>query len=112
MNDLDALLQAFEQQNYALAAQLALPLAESGDVTAQEIMGNIYQLGLCGEWDYTKAGEWYEKAIAAGSGLAANNLATIYSMGDRFVAVDRAKAKALRIRARELGFIHAPIEPE
>jgi uncharacterized protein len=110
MNDLDALLQAFEQQNYARAAQLALPLAAAGDVTAQEIMGNIHQLGLCGEWDYAKAREWYERAIAGGSGLAANNLATIYSMGDRFVAVDRVKAKGLRIRARELGFMHAPIE--
>jgi TPR repeat protein len=73
-------------------------------------MGNIYQLGLCGEWDYAKAREWYEKAIAAGSGLAANNLATIYSMGDRFVAVDRVKAKEFRIKARELGFEHAPID--
>jgi hypothetical protein len=34
MKDLDALLQAFDQQNYARADQLALPLAESGDVTA------------------------------------------------------------------------------
>jgi TPR repeat protein len=110
MKDLDALLQAFDQQNYARAAQLALPLAESGDVTAQETMGNIYQLGLCGEWDYAKAREWYEKAIAAGSGLAANNLAMIYSMGDRFVAVDRVKAKEFRIKARELGFEHAPID--
>jgi uncharacterized protein len=110
MNDLDALLQAFKQQNYARASQLALPLAAAGDVTAQEIMGNIYQLGLCGEWDYAKAREWYEKAIAAGSGLAANNLATIYSMGDRVVAADPVKAKELRIRARALGFIHAPIE--
>jgi TPR repeat protein len=83
MHDLDALLQAFKQQNYARAAQLALPLATAGDMTAQEIMGNIYQLGLCGEWDYAQAREWYEKAIASGSGLAANNLATIYSMGDR-----------------------------
>jgi uncharacterized protein len=110
MNKLDALLQAFKQQNYVRAAQLALPLAESGDVTAQEIMGNIYQLGLCGEWDYAKARAWYEKAIALGSGLAANNLATIYSMGDRVVAVDQAKARELRIMARELGFIHALIE--
>jgi TPR repeat protein len=108
MNDLDALLQAFEQQNYARAAQLALPLAEAGNVTAQEIMGNIYQLGLCGEWDYAQAREWYENAIASGSGLAANNLATIYSMGDRFVAADRAKE--LRIMARQLGFEHAPID--
>jgi uncharacterized protein len=110
MNNLDALLQAFKQQNYVRAAQLALPLAESGDVTAQEIMGNIYQLGLCGEWDYVKARAWYENAIALGSGLAANNLATIYSMGDRFVAVDRAKAKEFRIKARELGFEHVPID--
>jgi TPR repeat protein len=104
------LLQAFEQKNYALSHQLALPLAEAGDVTAQEIMGNFYDLGLCGEWDYAKAREWYEKAIAAGSGLAANNLATIYSMGDRFVAVDLVKVKELRIMARQLGFEHAPIE--
>jgi hypothetical protein len=57
MNDLDALLQAFEQQNYVRAAQLALPLAAAGDVTAQEIMGNIYQLGLCGEWE-SGQGNW------------------------------------------------------
>jgi uncharacterized protein len=110
MTILDALLQAFEQQDYAIAHPLALRLAETGDVTAQEIMGNIYQLGLCGEWDYAKARAWYEKAIALGSGLAANNLATIYSMGDRVVAVDQAKARELRIMARELGFIHALIE--
>jgi uncharacterized protein len=109
MNDLDTMLQAFNQQNYALAHQLALPLAEGGDVTAQEIMGNFYDLGFCGEWDYAKARKWYEKAIASGSGLAANNLATIYSVGDQFVAVDRAKAKELHIMAKQLGFIHAPV---
>jgi uncharacterized protein len=112
MTNLDVLLQAFGQQNYARAAQLALPLAAAGDVTAQEIMGNIYQLGLCGEWDYAKARKWYEKAIAGGSDLAANNLATIYSIGDRFVAVDRAKAKEFRIRARQLGFIHGLIDDD
>jgi uncharacterized protein len=110
MTNLNALLEAFQQQNYPHAYQLALPLAASGDVTAQEIMGNFYQLGLCDEWNYAKAREWYEKAIALGSGLAANNLATIYSIGDEFVAVDRAKAKELRILARQLGFIHAPID--
>jgi hypothetical protein len=45
-----------------------------------------------------------------GSGLAANNLATIYSMGDQFVAIDRAKAKELRILVRQLGFEHGPID--
>lgn len=110
MTNLDALLEVFQQQNYPLACQLALPLADSGDVMAQEIMGNFYQLGLCDEWNYAIAREWYEKAIASGSGLAANNLATIYSIGDQFVAADRAKAKEFRIMARQLGFEHAPIE--
>ncbi len=106
----DETLKAFQQQDYQRALQLALPLATLGHREAQEIMGNFYQLGLCDEWNYAIAREWYEKAIASGSGLAANNLATIYSMGDQFVAIDQAKAKELRILARQLGFIHAPID--
>jgi uncharacterized protein len=106
----DKVQKIFWEKDYRRASQLALPLAEAGDVTAQEIMGNIYQLGLCDECDYAKAREWYEKAITAGSGLAASNLATIYSMGDLIVAADLVKVKELRIMARQLGFEHAPIE--
>jgi uncharacterized protein len=104
----EEILQIFHQQDYQRAYPLVLSFAQVGHREAQEIMGNFYQLGFCGEMNYAKAQEWYEKAIAQGSGLAANNLATIYRMGDESVQVDRAKAEELRQKAIELGFEHAP----
>ncbi|NJM47509.1 MAG: sel1 repeat family protein [Alkalinema sp. RU_4_3] len=83
-------------------------LAENGHRTSQEIAGNCYQLGLGTDVDYPKAAQWYECAIALGSGLAANNLAGMVQRGWDENPPNPERAKALFEQARALGFEHSP----
>jgi TPR repeat protein len=101
-------LQAFEAQNYGQALTWLLPVAQSGHPEAQCIIGNIYDLGLGVESDWGVAAYWYEKSMAGGYGLAANNLATIVAIGYGDIPGDRLAANELLRAAKRLGFAHAP----
>jgi TPR repeat protein len=59
------------------------------------MMGTCYQFGLGVPVNPSAAVSWYERAIANGSGLAANNLAMIVSQGYDAVLPDRHKANQL-----------------
>lgn len=109
--DYQSVLAAFSEGNYepALVSGL-MELAEQGNISAQELAGNCYQLGLGMPVDSAKAVYWYEQAIAQGSGLAANNLAGIISRGYEGYPPDRARAQELLDLARALGFDHSPKE--
>jgi TPR repeat protein len=72
------------------------------------MVGTCYQLGLGIPVNPSAAVIWYERAIANGSGLAANNLAMVVVQGYDAVLPDRHKANQLLQQARELGFEHAP----
>lgn len=109
MNGFEEVQAAFDSGDYAQAFATAIPFAESGHLTAQEISGNCYQLGLGVAVDEAKAAFWYEQAIAKGSGLAANNLAGMVQRGYADNPPDPARAKALFDQARALEFIHSPI---
>lgn len=100
---------AFDRQDYANVFPAVLEFAEHGHLTAQEIAGNCYQLGLGTAVDYPKAAYWYDRAIALGSGLAANNLAGMVQRGWEGNPSDEERAKELFRQARALGFEHAPI---
>jgi TPR repeat protein len=110
MSKFEELVQApFDAGNYVAAFQAAPPFAEQGHRTAQEILGNCYQMGFGTTIDMAQAAYWYERAIAQGSGLAANNLSGIVAYhGYAGHPPDRERGQALLDQARSLGFEHAP----
>ena len=59
-------LDAFQQQNYALALRKLLPAARGGDVVAQRFVGLIYLQGLGVRRDAKQGVAWLEKARAQG----------------------------------------------
>jgi TPR repeat protein len=109
MNDFSKIQTAFNNQDYAQVLALGLEdYARTGHRTAQEILGNVYQLGLGLPVDTAQAAFWYQKALDQGSGLAANNLAAIALQGYADHPPNREKSDNLFAQARELKFIHAP----
>ncbi|WP_009632867.1 tetratricopeptide repeat protein [Synechocystis sp. PCC 7509] len=104
MSSLKAGLAAFEAKNYHDAFKLLKPIAERGDAEAQSIVANMYHLGLGLEKDVLEAVKWYKKSAAQGYGIASNNLAGIFAIGDRGIAIDQAKAEKWYQEAREQGF--------
>jgi TPR repeat protein len=100
---------AFERGDYDSMMDLGLmDWAASGNVQAQELAGNCYQLGFGIQRDLAQATHWYKQAIANGSGLAANNLAGIVSRGYEEHPPSQARAQELFDLARSLGFEYAP----
>lgn len=103
MNQREVALKAFDEEDYKLALQLMLPLAEAGDVDIQGALGVLYQLGQGTGRDLDKAVCWLEKAALGGSGLAAWNLGTLYMTCEPDLPIDPEKSKAWRDKADELG---------
>jgi len=62
------------------------------------LLGRLYQM----EGNYSKAKEWYEKAIEKGNATAMNNLGAMYDMGE-----DYTKAKELYEEAANKGSAEA-----
>jgi TPR repeat protein len=100
----------YEQENYTNALELLIPLAESGDPTAQCYLAAMYQFGLGVEIDCTEAIELYIKAAKQGimdgylSGLAYHNLETIYRVGAPGIPQDEERANQYALLAKEFGF--------
>lgn len=72
---------AYDAADYDTARELFLPLAEGGDVQAQNYLGVIYYLGLGVPRDYTEAVRWFGLAALAGHPGAQRNLGTMYQQG-------------------------------
>ena len=101
-------MRAFNQQNYKLAHEILLPLAEKGDAEAQCIIGNLYHLGLAIERDELEAVKWYKKAAENGYPVAAHNLGTLFMTGTPPVQYDLEQAMKYFKMARDLGFEQGP----
>ena len=92
----------FQAQQYAAAWPKLRPVAEAGNLDAQVMVGNFYQLGFdVVEIDEAEAARWYEKASVQGYGLASSNLA-----GIRFIEGDYEESNRLYRLAHEQGFPH------
>ena len=115
MNDFDnpQLLKAIdelERGNHAAAFELLVPLADAGNPKAQCNIATLYHLGLGVKTDGVKAIELYLKVAEQDireehlSGIAYNNLATIYFTGLPGVEPDKKKGEEYLARARQLGF--------
>lgn len=111
MSNLTAGLAAFEAEDYTNAFRLLKPIADQGDAEAQCIVANMYQLGLGLERDVLEAVRWYEKSAEQGYGVASNNLAGIFTMGDQGIAIDRTEAEKWYQKAKEQGFLHDLDQP-
>lgn len=103
-------LNALDKGDHSVAAALLIPLAKAGNPRAQCNLATLYHLGLGVEMDGNRAIELYLRVAEQDirerclSGVAYNNLATIYFAGLRDVEPDPVKGKQCLARARELGF--------
>jgi hypothetical protein len=103
--DTDPLDQAktfIEEQRYAEALDLIVPLADAGNADAQNVLAIVYAEGWGVDPDLHKAREWFERAAAGGSARAAFNLAGMYAMG-KGVEQDCDKALEILHAAAETG---------
>jgi TPR repeat protein len=74
-------IKAYQAQNFSLAHEKWLPLAESGHVLAQTLVGSLYVYGEGVERDDTRAAFWFRQAATNGSSQAQYNLGILYEKG-------------------------------
>lgn len=116
MSKLDDGLDAYQQGDYELALPLLLPVAEAGNAKAQCHIASMYEGGLGVPVDGQEAVKWYRRAAEHEdregkiSGIAYNNLATIFCTGMPGIPPDLALAKKYWRKAVELGFEMIPRE--
>ena len=72
---------AFDKNDYVTAMRLWRPLAEEGNVDAQNNLGLMYEEGMGVPQDHAMAVSWYRKAADQGSGFAQFNLGASYHNG-------------------------------
>jgi TPR repeat protein len=73
--------QLYLSGDYAAALPVLRPLAEAGDASAQNVMGNAYFYGLGVDQDCAQALDWMEKAAGQGLDRAHFNLARYRDTG-------------------------------
>jgi uncharacterized protein len=73
--------RAYARQNYVLAAQIFLPLAEQADSRAQTYIGVMYQRGQGVPQNFLVAAYWLHAAAAAGVPEAQYFLGLMYDKG-------------------------------
>ena len=86
--------------------QSLLAAADAGDVEAMNLLGVLYVLGVQVPSDYSKAFNWFQKAIDGGSASAMHNLAQMYLYG---IGVPRDYTNAFRWfqRSAAYGNVHS-----
>lgn len=103
-------LEEYERGNYTSALDSFTVLAKEGNPKAKCYLAALYQFGLGTKTYLNKAIELYlevaESCIHEGklSGVAYNNLATIYRVGGPDVDQDNEKANKYAELAKSLGF--------
>ncbi|MBM3788378.1 MAG: hypothetical protein FJW30_28920 [Acidobacteria bacterium] len=100
------LYRLLDEDRWEAAIPLLESLAASGDSCAQTILGTCYWLELGVLRNPAEAIRLLRNAAAAGSALAAHNLATFHICGDADLSPDPAEAKRFRELALLLGSPH------
>jgi hypothetical protein len=90
LGDADAL---FAKKSYPEALQKYTKLANAGNVTAQQHLGEMYFYGEAGSIDVAKASEWFRKAAAKGNKVAIASLEMIKQREARRADLDYWIAK-------------------
>ena len=97
---------AYQNGDYARAAQLSRSLAEQGDAAAQFHLGVLYAQGRGVPEDDQEALKWYRKAAEQGYAPAHYNLGWMYHQGQG-VPQDYPAARKWYRKAAERGFAQA-----
>ena len=89
------------------ALRLFLQVCDSGTFKGCRFAGELYEVGSrvpdAVPQDQAKAAVLYGRACDGGEGASCDSLAILYDAG-RGVQKDKRRAKALRVKARQLGF--------
>lgn len=93
---------AYLREDYDRALEEWRPLAERGNVEAQNMLGYMYRYGQGLSQDFEQARYWYRLAADQGHARAQNNLGAMYRQG---LGVPQDYKQALRwfLRAAEQG---------
>lgn len=73
---------ALARGDYVAAFPLALQLAQSGNVSAEGLVGALYLSGNGTQQNFDRARYWLSKAASAGDARSANNLGYMYLNGE------------------------------
>jgi TPR repeat protein len=95
-------LGALERGHYGTALRALRPLANQGDISAQVILGNLYEKGLGIKQDNSTALSWYEKAAEQNSKEGQYNAGLMYFNGSG-VEVNREASYQWFSKAAEAG---------
>lgn len=101
-NDWAAGDRAFALGKFDKVMELTLPLAEAGDVDAQNRLAHLFRYGEGTVIDYERAAYWSQRAADQGSGYAMTVLWSFYKDG-LGVPKDEERAQALLEQAAEHG---------
>ena len=94
---------AYLDGNYTVAFREFAPLAEHGNLAAQNFLGNMYEFGQGVPQDYAEAWKWYRRAANKGDSGGQLHLGNLYLKG-RGVLVDYPEAmKWYRLAAKQGG---------
>jgi TPR repeat protein len=74
-------VSAFNRQDYQVASQIFIPLAERGEPSAQAYLGFMFETGRGVPQNYTEAAMWYRRAAEQGDSLAQYSLGLLYDRG-------------------------------
>jgi hypothetical protein len=74
-------IAAYNREDYAGALQLLRPLAESGNVRAQAMLGAMYQSGIGVLKDYIEAAKWFRRAADTGDATAQYEIGIMHLNG-------------------------------
>jgi TPR repeat protein len=102
--------EAYEKGDYATALKEFLPLAESGQASAEAAVGQMYFEGKGVKPDMKEAARWLEPAASKGIARAQFLLGKLYLTGEGVAAADPVKAAALTKAAADQGMIEAQVD--
>ena len=95
---------AYQQEKYSKALEAWLPLAESGHVLAQTLVGSMYAYGEGVTQDDAEAFKWLSLAAESNSAQAQYNLAIMYEKGlgvEANITLARKWFKAAAVQGRK-----------
>jgi TPR repeat protein len=105
---LDDGVTAYHDKEYAKAAELWRPLAESGNAGAQYLLGSLYLEGHGVEHNDAMAFMWFQRAASQGDAAAQYNVGASYAAG---TGVQRSAVDAVKWfrRAADQGVVFAQL---
>lgn len=98
--------RAFKDKEYKVELNTVQPAAKSGDATAQNRLGEMYEFGYGVSRDANQAINWYQQAADQGLVIAQHNIGRAYNFGTG-VKQDFSQAENWYRKAAEQGHMDA-----